>query len=116
MGITILYRNQPNWKKKQWNRIETVARQEWDINRENALIILNLGLLYLDFIDTYHSGFNTRVEKYIQCFAVIFQDLIVKNYTGKTMYIVAYLKKILQPEFKYMITLGIQKILYISSF
>lgn len=62
--------------------------------KENALILLNLGFLYLDFIDTYCGGFSAQVEKCIQCFAIIFQRLVAKNSARETMHIVACLKKI----------------------
>ncbi len=64
--------------------------------------MLNLGLLYLDFVDTCHGGFSARVEKCIQYFAVVFQASASKNYAGETMHIIAYLKKIWKPEFRYV--------------
>ncbi len=82
--------------------METAAGQEWDVIKENALIVLNLGLLYLDFVDAYCDGFNARVEKCVQCFAIIFQDLALKNYAGETMHTVACLKKIWKSKFRYV--------------
>lgn len=62
--------------------------------KENALILLNLGFLYLDFINACCSGFSTQVKKCIQYFAVIFQESVAKNYARETMHIIACLKKI----------------------
>ncbi len=56
--------------------------------------MLNLGFLYLDFVDACRGGFSAQVEKYVQYFAVVFQGSASKNYAGETMHIVAYLKKI----------------------
>lgn len=64
--------------------------------------MFNLGFLYLDFIDACCDGFSARIEKYIQYFAIVFQGSAAKNYAGKTMYIVASLKKIWKPELKYV--------------
>ncbi len=64
--------------------------------KKNALIIL-------DFVDAYHSGLSTLVEKCVQCFTVIFQNSASKNYTEKTMHIVACLKKIWKPQFRYVV-------------
>lgn len=72
VGITTLYKRQPNWKKNQQDHIEIAAGQEQDMIKENTLILLNLGLLYLDFINVCCGGFSAWVEKCIQCFAVIF--------------------------------------------
>ncbi len=63
VGIRTLYRKQLNWKKKLQDRIETAAGKERDVIRENALIVLNLGLLYLDFVDACCGGFSAQVEK-----------------------------------------------------
>ncbi len=64
--------------------------------------MLNLSILYLDFIGTCRGGFSAQVKKCVQYFAVVFQNSPLKNYTGETMHIVAYLKKIWKPEFRYM--------------
>ncbi|MCJ1349512.1 hypothetical protein MMC31_007753, partial [Peltigera leucophlebia] len=98
VGIITSYKKQPDWKKKQQDQIKTAAGQERDVIRENALIVLNLGLLYLDFIDACRGGFSARVEKCIQCFAVVFQGSAAKNYARETMHMVACLKKIWKPE------------------
>ena len=68
------------------------------------MILLNLGFLYLDFIDTYCGDFNAQVEKCIQCFVIVFQGSVAKNYVGETMYIIVYLKKIWKLELRYMST------------
>ncbi len=59
VGITTSYRKQPDWNKKQQDCIEIVVGQEQNVIRENALIVLNLSLLYLDFVDAYCA----RVKK-----------------------------------------------------
>lgn len=37
--------------------------QNQDVIKENALIVFNLGLLYLDFIDANYGGFSARSKK-----------------------------------------------------
>lgn len=65
MRITTSYKRQFDWKKKQQDCIKTAAKQERDIIRVNILILFNLGLLYLDFIDAYCGGLSAQVEKCI---------------------------------------------------
>ena len=60
------------------------------------------GLLYLDFIDACRGGYRARVEKCIECFALLFQGSIAKNHAAETMHLVACLKKTWKPEFKYV--------------
>ena len=93
-GIKNMYKRQPSWKKKCQDWIKEAVDQKCDIVQENALIFLNLGLLYLDFVDACREGYSARVKKYIQCFIVIFQGSAAKNYAGKTLHLVACLKKV----------------------
>lgn len=69
------------------------------------MIILNLGFLYLDFINVYQASYSAGDEKYIQCFVIVFQESLAKNYVRKTIHLIAYLKKTLKPKFRYVITL-----------
>ena len=43
-----------------------------NIVRKNSLIITILGLLYYDFANAYHTGYNSSIEQYIRYFAVRF--------------------------------------------
>ena len=43
-----------------------------NLMRENALRFLNLGLLYVDFVDACCSSYSGRVEKCIQLFTIVF--------------------------------------------
>ena len=33
--------------------------------RENALLLINCGLLYVDFVDAYRNNYNGHIEKCI---------------------------------------------------
>lgn len=92
----------PNWDKIEQERIKAGTAVERDVVRENAILLVNLGLLYLDFVDACRGGYSGRVEKCIQCFAVIFQGSSAKNYAGECLHLVACLKKIWKPEFRYV--------------
>ena len=68
--------------------------------RENAFHLLNIGLLYLDFVDACCNGYSKHVEKCIQLFAIVFQGSAATNYVVECLHIVACLKKVWKPEFK----------------
>lgn len=99
-GITDTYKRQPDWKKKEKDLIAAITAPERDVVRENMLILANLGFLYLDFVDACRGGFSARVEKCIECFAVLFQGSKFGNYAAECMHFVACLKKVWKPEFK----------------
>lgn len=99
-GIKDTYIRQPSWKKNRQDWIKDVADQKRDIIRENALIFLSLGLRYLDFVDACRGGYSARVEKCIQCFAVVFQGSAAKSYAGETLHLVACLTRVWNANFK----------------
>lgn len=97
----ITYTKEPDWQMKLKDRVKEAIAAERDIIQENALRFLNLGLLYLDFVDACRGGYSGRVEKCIQSIAVIFQGTSSsKNYAGECLHLVACLKKLWKPEFK----------------
>lgn len=101
--ITVTYKRQPDWKKIREERLKKAeAESGRDVVQENALVLLNLGLLYLDFVDACRGGFSGRVEKCIQCFAVLFQGSVSKNYAGECMHMVACLKRIWKPQVRFV--------------
>ena len=102
VGITTTYMGRRDWKKEQTRRVEKAYAQRRDVIHENALVLLNLELLYLDFADACRGGYSARVEKCVRCFAVVFQGSSAKNYVGETLHLVACLKKLWKPEFKYV--------------
>ena len=65
VGIKDMYKRQRNWKKKCQDWIKKTANQKHDIVQENTLIFLNLGLLYLDFVDACQKKYSVCVEKCI---------------------------------------------------
>lgn len=84
------------------DHLEIEAAADKDVIRENAMQLLNLGLLYLDFVNACRNGYSGRVEKCIQCFAGIFQGSRAKNYAGELLHLAACLKKVWKPDFKYV--------------
>lgn len=60
-----LYKRKANLKKNNCNCIEVSVRQKCNVIIENILIVLNLSLLYLDFIYVYYASYSTQVKKYI---------------------------------------------------
>ena len=98
--ITTTFMREPIWDKMLEARVKQGINDERDLVRENALRLLNLGLLYLDFVDACRSGYSGRVEKCIQLFAIVFQGSAATNYAGECMHIVACLKRVWKPEFR----------------
>ncbi len=62
----------PNWVKIEKDLLSEISVTNRDIVRENALLLLNYGLLYLDFNDACRKGYSGRLEKCIACMAVIY--------------------------------------------
>ncbi len=63
---------EPNWVKVEKNLLSEISLTNRDIVRENALLLLNYVLLYLDFNDVCSKGYSGWVEKCIVCLAVIY--------------------------------------------
>ena len=93
-NITTTYIKLPNWKKNTLNRIEKAFAERRKVIHENALILLNIGLLYLNFANACQDEYSAQVEKYIKYFAIMFQGSTAKNYAGKMLHLVACLKKL----------------------
>ena len=64
-GITTTFIAEPAWGKMLEARIKQRIDDECDLVLENALRLLNLGLLYLDFVDACRNGYSRRVERCI---------------------------------------------------
>lgn len=92
-GEQNIYSKQPKWDTIQQMQMKKAVLQKRNIIQKNAIIMLSLGFLYLNFADVYHSGYSAWVEKCIQCFAIVFQGSASKNYARKTLHMIAYLKK-----------------------
>ena len=68
------------WFKKQtpkWNKIKReitieVVLCKCDKTRENALLLIHEGVVYLDFISVCRSRFSGQVEKCIEYFAILY--------------------------------------------
>lgn len=71
-----------------------------NVVRENSLIITILGLLYCDFANVCHTGYNGRIKQCIGCFAVIFQATKSTKYARKMIYMVVCFKKLWKKEMK----------------
>ena len=90
---TIPLPSEPNWIATEKQLLSEFSQKHRDVIRENALLLLSCGLLYLDFVDACRKGYSGRVEKCIACLAVIYQDSNSKNYSAKLLHMVACLKK-----------------------
>ncbi len=63
---------EPNWVKVEKDLLSEISPINRDIIRKNALLLLNYGLLYLDFNDAWRKDYSGRVEKCIVCLAMIY--------------------------------------------
>ena len=62
----------PNWVKIEKNLLSEISPTNQDVVQENALLLLNYGLLYLDFNDECRKSYSGRVEKCIAYLTVIY--------------------------------------------
>lgn len=64
---------QPNWVNRRVKLMENIFKGLQDLVRENALLLASCGLLYLDFADACRAEYSSRLEIYIQSFALMLQ-------------------------------------------
>lgn len=91
---------EPNWVKIEKDLLSEISPTNRDVVRENALLLLNYGLLYLDFNDACCKGYSGRVEKCIACLAVIYQGSHQTKYSMKLIHMVACMKRIWKDDLK----------------
>ena len=101
-AITIPLPPESNWVGIKKQLVLDFSQKHCNVVRENALLLLSYGLLYLDFVDAYQKGYSGRVEKCIACLAVIYQDSSYKNYSAELLHMVACLKKLWKRDLKYI--------------
>lgn len=65
--------SEPNWNEIKKDITTQISTFGHDIIRKNSLIIISLGLLYLNFANAYYIGYKEKIEQYIKYFAIIFQ-------------------------------------------
>lgn len=70
---------EPKWNAIEKELLLDFSYKHRNVVRENALLLLSFGLLYLDFVDACRKGYSGRVEKCIACLAIIYQDFNAKN-------------------------------------
>ena len=90
----------PNWVKIEKDFLSEFSIVNQDIARENALLLLNYGLLYLNFNDAWCKGYSGQLEKCIACMAVIYQGSHQIKYSIELIYMVAYIKRIWKDNLK----------------
>lgn len=90
----------PRWADVQRKLELDLSGPMRDTVRENALLLLNSVLIYLDFHDACRGGYSGRVERCIQIFSVMFQGTKFSNYASECLHLVASLNHIWKPEFK----------------
>ena len=91
---------EPNWVKIEKDLLSEFSIANRDIARENALLLLNYGLLYLDFNDACCKGYSGRLEKCIACMAVIYQGSHQIKYSMELIHMVACMKRIWKDDLK----------------
>ncbi|KAA8913110.1 hypothetical protein FN846DRAFT_886795 [Sphaerosporella brunnea] len=94
-----------NLPRKDWKNIQSRLTADLgagirDIVKENAMLFLNCGLIYLDFHDACRGGFSGRVERCVKMFAILFAGGKHGNYAGECIHLVACLARMWKPEFK----------------
>ncbi len=90
----------PRWDKIEREIIAEAVRERRDKTGKNTLLLIREGIAYLDFISACRSGFNGRVEKCVEYFAILYQGLSLKNYAGETMHMVACFRRLWNEEFR----------------
>lgn len=93
---------EPKWNAIEKELLLDFSRKHRNVVRENALLLLSSGLLYLDFVDACRKGYSGRVEKCIACLAIIYQDSNAKNYSTELLHLVACLKKLWKQDLRYI--------------
>ncbi len=83
---------EPNWIKVEKDLLLEISPTNQDIVQENVLLLLNYGLLYLDFNDICRKGYNGRVEKYIAYLAMIYQGSHQTRYSMEYIHMVTCMK------------------------
>lgn len=86
--------HEPNWLEVGRTLEKEYTKQNRDLVRENTILLLACGLLYLDFDNACQQGYSGRVEKCIECFAVMFQATRHHNYSAELLRMVACFKKL----------------------
>ena len=64
------------------------------------LLLLNYGLLYLDFNNACCKGYSSRLITYIACMIVIYQGLHETKYSMELLHMVACMKRIWKDDLK----------------
>lgn len=94
------WRQEPNWTAVEKRLLAETAPKNRNIIRENALLLLSCGLLYLDLADACQKGYSGRVEKCVSYLAVIYQSSNNIRYATEMMHIVACFKKLWKTDLK----------------
>ena len=85
---------EPNRANIECELKESLKFEYWDVIRENSLLLVSYGLLYLDFDDACHKGYSGQIEQCFQVLAILIQGIRKSNYAGELIHLVACLKKI----------------------
>lgn len=68
--------------------------KNWDIIRENLLLITNFSLFHFDFANAYYICHNEQIEQYIRYFVILFQTTSLTKYAYKLMHMIAYFRRL----------------------
>lgn len=91
---------EPEWDVLEVKLSNDLTSRSRNIQRQNALVIVSCGLLYLNFWDACRKEYSGRIEKCIECFAVLFQDTSYITYGSKIIHLVACLKHLWKEDFR----------------
>lgn len=84
---SVRFRKQiPKWDKMKHKIIVETINLRRDKIRENVLLVLYKGVVYLNFISACQSGFSGRVKKCVEYFAILYQGLFLSNYASEIMH------------------------------
>lgn len=68
--------------------------QHREVISENALLVLSIAFLHLDFVDDCGNGLSSHIEQLIHCLTIILQVTGNVNYANEIIHMLAYLKRL----------------------
>lgn len=75
-------------------RFKEIIPDIYNIIKEHSLLLINIGLLYLNFVDSYQKTYFSQVKQYSLYIFIIYQSSINTKYIINMMHIITYFKKL----------------------
>ena len=79
----------PDWAEVCRKLTDQLSKLYRDLVWENGLLLINCGILYLNFINACQNGYGGYMEKCIQLFAIMLQGIKFRNYASKILHMIA---------------------------